>query len=940
MTAAPASAPAPPAPGAWSCRSIEETAAALSTDPLAGLSAGEAQGRLERLGRNELTAKGGRHWLRMLGDQFADVTVWVLLAAVLLSALLGDTLDALVIVAILILNAVLGVVQESKAEQSLAALKQLAAPLARVVRDGLPAAIPSPELVPGDVVLLEAGNLVPADLRLTEAVNLRVDEASLTGESGPVGKHPEVLLEADAPLSERTNAAFAGTTVVAGRGRGIVVGTARETEIGQIARLLGEVSREKTPLQERLEGLGRSLAVAVLAICVLVFAAGWLRGLSLVPLFLTAVSLAVAAVPEGLPAVVTIVLALGVRRMVRRHAIVRRLRAVEALGSTTVICTDKTGTLTQNEMTVRRFWAGGASGSVTGSGYAPAGELVPDEGAPADHESLQLLLRIAALCNDATLTRREGEWRVTGDPTEAALLAAAAKAGLWKEELEQEMPRRLEVAFDSDRKLMSTLHPLPDGDRGARFRLMVKGAPGEVLARSAALCCGGETRPLSEEERERLLRANAGMAARALRVLGFAYRDLAAEPGEPDTDALERDLVFVGLLGMIDPPREEALEAVRRCREAGIRPVMITGDNPDTAAAIARELEILEPGQDTLGGRELAALTDAQLRARAEHVSVYARVSPADKLRIIEAYQSRGEIVAMTGDGVNDGPALKRADIGVAMGRSGTDVAKGAADIVLTDDNFASIVAAVEEGRGIFDNIRKFVFYLLSCNTSEVLVLFLAVAAGLPQPLLPVQLLWVNLVTDGLPALALGVEPKEPGLMRRPPRDPQQGVITRETVRDILLCALAITLATLGAYAWGLYWNCLAPAGYTGAGALTAAFRPEVWNAPGLQEGLAEARTLAFFTLAASQLVHALNSRSETLSVFRLGLGSNPQLLGAICLSLVAQLGVIYFPPANALFNTTPLPLPALGVGALLSLSLIVFGEFVKEWRRRRAAPA
>jgi P-type Ca2+ transporter type 2C len=932
--------PPAPAPSPWHALPVGEAARALETDLQRGLSAAEARARLERYGPNQLQEKGGRHWLQMVADQFKDVVIWVLLIAVVISALLGELTDAVVIVVIVLLNAVLGVVQESKAERSLEALKRMAAPHARAVRDGQAAEIRASDLVPGDVVLLEAGNFIPADLRLVEAASLRVEEASLTGESVPVEKRAESVLEPDTETGDRVNLAYAGTTVAVGRGKGLVTATGTHTELGQIARMLGEVEAERTPLQERLDGLGRSLAALVLGVCVVVFAAGWLRGRSLLEMFLTAVSLAVAAIPEGLTAVVTIVLALGMGNMVRRHVIVRRLRAVEALGSITVICTDKTGTLTQNEMTVRCFLEGEGRGSLTGGGYVPEGDFRRGDTVlvPLREPALRRMLEIAALCNDASLRRGDGGWTASGDPTEVAILVAASKAGLQREELEREMPRRGEVPFDSDRKRMSTLHELP----GRGFRVMVKGAPDELLRCCTRAQAGDEIRPLEAGQREEIERASREFAEQALRVLGFAYLDLPGPPREMTPD-IERDLVFAGLMGMIDPPRQEAADAVRLCQRAGIRPVMITGDYPATADAIGRELGITDGRTAALAGAELRKLSDEELRRRADEVAIYARVSPADKLRIVEAHQQNGQIVAMTGDGVNDAPALKRADIGVAMGIAGTDVAKGAADIVLTDDNFASIVAAVEEGRGIFDNIRKFVFYLLSCNISEVLTIFISIMAGLPQPLLPVQILWVNLVTDGLPALALGMEPKEPGLMDRPPRDPREGVLTGETVRGVLWYGGFITLATLAAYAHGLYWYCLVPQGHAGLEALAQAFRPEFWQSPGMEPGLLKARTLAFGTLAYSQLAHALNSRSERLSLLRLKPWTNPHLLAAIGLSILAQLLVIYMPLANRIFETVPITGRDLLVGGVLSVSPLFFGE-VRKWllgrRELRRVPA
>ncbi|MGV3720136.1 MAG: cation-translocating P-type ATPase [Actinomycetota bacterium] len=912
--------PTPLADADWHALPIDAVVNALATDLDAGLTSSEAGARLERCGRNELTAGAVRRWPQMVADQFKDLMVWVLLAATVLALAVGETVDAVVILAIVFLNAVLGVIQESKAEQSLAALRRTAAPSAHVVRDGRITEIPAAELAPGDVILLEAGNSVPADLRLVEAINLRVEEAALTGESVPGEKRAELLLEASTPTSDRANMAFATTLVAAGRGRGVVVATGTRTQVGNIATLLEGIEAQRTPLQQRLEGLGRSLALLVLGVCCLVFVAGLLRGIPALEMLLTAVSLAVAAIPEGLPAVVTVVLALGVRYMVERHVIVRRLRAVEALGATTVICTDKTGTLTQNVMTVRRVWVSGGEPALDGKDGA-SGEV-------------SRLLEIAVLCNDARL-QSESESGSVGDPTETALLELAAKHGVTREALEATMPRVQEIPFDADRKRMITFHRLPEGGH----RLMLKGAPDEVLKLCTQMQLADGVRAISAQDQEELARVNRRFAGEALRVLGFAYREVSEAPADGELEALERDLVFVGLTGMIDPPRPEARDAVRVCMKAGIRPVMITGDHAATAQAVARELNLPAADEELLSGHALQEVSDQELRQRVGRISIFARVSPADKLRIVTALQENGQIVAMTGDGVNDAPALKKADIGVAMGVTGTDVARGAADIVLTDDNFASVVAAVEEGRRIFDNIRKFVFYLLSCNFSEVLTLFLAIIVGLPQPLLPVQILWINLVTDGLPALALGTEPKSPDAMRRPPRDPSEGVLNREMTLGIIWSGAFITLAALTAYSYGLYQFCLSPQGQHGAEALLTALRPSFWSDPDLTHGLTQARTLAFGTLAFAQLVHAFNCRSDRHSVFALGLWSNPRLIAAVAASAVAQLMVLHTPLGHRIFHTAPIGVRDLLVAATLSVSPLVFGELRKLVRSRSQLP-
>jgi Ca2+-transporting ATPase len=919
----------PPHPTAdWHALPVTEVAAALRTDLRHGLTDLEAADRLQRYGRNKLETGRVRGWPQMLAEQFKDLVVWVLLAATLLALAVGEVTDAVVILTIVFLNALLGVIQESKAEQSLAALQRTVAPSARVMREGRLHEIPAAEVVPGDLVTLEAGSALPADLRLSEAVNLRVEEAALTGESVPATKSADLVLEAETPAADRANMVFATTYVVSGRGVGIAVATGTHTQVGGIARMLEDIQDERTPLQQRLEGLGRSLALLVLGICVVVFLAGVMRGLSWLEMLLTAVSLAVAAIPEGLPAVVTVVLALGVRQMVQRHVIVRRLRAVEALGATTVICTDKTGTLTQNIMTVRRVWAGDqevplAEGAVSGNARSE-GEL------PAD-SALRKLLEAAVLCNDAHLPSAAAGTGGLGDPTEIALLALAATFGSFRPELEAAMPRVGEIPFDADRKRMATLHRLPESG----YRLLVKGAPGEVLRRCVSLHDAAGNRGLTPQAREALAEENRRFAGDALRVLAFGYRDLDEEPAAASLHLLEQDLVFAGFIGMLDPPRPEARESVRICREAGIRPVMITGDHLATAQAVARELGIPAADHELLAGGDLTKTSDEELGRLVGHISVFARVSPADKLRIVAALQAQRQIVAMTGDGVNDAPALKKADIGVAMGITGTDVARGAADIVLTDDNFASIVAAVEEGRRIFDNIRKFVFYLLSCNLAEVLTLFLAILVGLPQPLVAVQILWVNLVTDGLPALALGMEPRGPDVMRRPPRDPAEGVLNPRLLAETFWYGGVITLATLTAFAYGLQVFCLAPQGKSGMEAALTALRPSFWADATLSYGLTQARTLAFGTLAFAQLTHALNCRSTRYSLFALGWRSNPLLLGAIAISGVAQLVALATPFGHSLFHTAPIGGRYLLVAILLSISPLVAGE-CRKWLRSR----
>ena len=880
----------------------------LGTDLSLGLDESEARSRLSKFGPNRLAeAPSASMWLMIL-DQFKDFLIMLLLGAAAISLLLGEYVDALAIIAIVTINAVLGVVQEWRAEKSLQSLRRMAAPIATVVRGGQQNNIASHELVPGDLVILQAGNNVPADLRLVETVNLRIQEASLTGESTAVEKNASVVVDKDIPVGDRRNSAFMGTLVTYGRGRGVVSATGMHTQLGLIAKMLSDVSTEETPLQRRLAQLGKQLGTAALAVCAIIFVIGAVRdtelsqvfsvGLSsylaahqeqLLELFMTSVSLAIAAVPEGLPAVVTICLALGMQRMVRRHALLRKLPAVETLGAATCICSDKTGTLTQNEMTVTRAWAGGEMYQVGGQGYAPNGDFALQDKKvdPQAIGPLRLMLKGALLCNDARLERiiatngdSQDSWRMVGDPTEGALVVVAGKAGLWRETVEAGEPRVAEVPFDSESKRMTTIHAVHGHE--SPYRAYVKGAPDILLTLCSNIQSDDGPVSLTESDRAAIMEANDLLASDALRVLAIAYKPLSADDPSGIDWVRDRDLVFLGLTGMIDPPRPEVRAAVDTCREAGIKPVMITGDHRDTAVAIAKALNFFGPGHLTLTGAELDKLSDEQFTEVANNVDVYARVSPQHKVRIVEALKSIGHIVAMTGDGVNDAPALKRADIGIAMGITGTDVAKETADMILTDDNFASIVAAIEEGRTIYSNIRKFVYYLISCNVAEILVIFLSMLAGLPLPLRPIHLLWLNLVTDGLPALALGVEAGEPGIMKRPPRPAREPIINREMVWSTLLQSVAITATTLGAFLIGLR---LYP------------------------ESLTAAQTVAFVTLTSSELLRASTSRSERYPLHRLGLFTNRAMVWATGSSLVLMLAVVYLPLFESIFYTHNLPI-------------------------------
>ena len=870
----------------WHQREVLELARAHAVDTMHGLDEAEAQRRAERHGPNELPSPVQRGPLRLLAEQFQDFMVLVLLGAAAISGVIGDLIDTLAILVIVLLNALIGWGQSWRADRAMAALRQLAAAQATVVRNGQTQEIPASRLVPGDIVLLAAGNQVPADLRLIELVQLQIDESTLTGESVTVAKHTAALpAGSDSALGDRLNMAFKGTTATAGRARGLVVATGMATELGKVARLLDRDDRS-TPLQRRLAAFGKRLALGVIGICLVIFVVGVLRGEAPLLMALTAISLAVAAIPEALPAVVTVLLALGARRMVRQQALVRRLASVETLGSVTVICSDKTGTLTQNRMHAELLLAANQA-------WVP-GDPLPG---PVHQEAL----RAAALCNDAR--RNPGatpdSWR--GDPTETALVLAALSAQIDKSALDLAWPRVQEQPFDSERKRMTTFHPMAPG-----YVAYTKGAPESVLP-----CCDVQWSAQGPQplDRAALLREAATLAAQGLRVLALARRQHARLPDTNDMASVESQLEFLGLMALIDPPRPEALAAVRDCLLAGITPVMITGDHPATARAIAHRLGIVTLAQaEVLTGQDLALLDDAALRQRVAQVRVYARVDPAQKIRIVEALQALGHYVAMTGDGVNDAPALKRADIGIAMGLGGTDVAREAASLVLLDDNFASIVAAVREGRRIYDNIRKFVRYAMTGNSGEIWTLFLAPMLLLPIPLLPIHILWVNLVTDGLPGLALAAEAAEPGLMRRPPRAPAESLFANGMWQHILGFGLLIGGLCLSVQAWALA---------TGHGH---------WQ------------TMVFTVLTLSQMAHVLVIRSETQFLWQLGLSSNRPLLGAVLLTFGLQMATIYVPALNPIFKTEALSLAELGICLAAAALVGLAAELEKAWRRRRMA--
>ncbi|PTX50340.1 Ca2+-transporting ATPase [Melghirimyces profundicolus] len=894
----------------------EQLTAHFGVDPAEGLSDAEAEKRKNQVGPNRLDEGTSLSPLALLLNQFKDFMVLVLLAATLVSGLLGEYTDAIAIIAIVVLNAVLGFVQEFRAEKSLTALKELSAPMARVKRNGAWKRIPAEDVVPGDLVSLESGDRIPADLRLIRTDNLYIEESALTGESVPVSKTDAKIGGGDIPLGDRKNMGFLGTMVVRGTGIGLVVSTGMETEMGKIAHLIQTTETMQTPLQNRLEQLGKVLIVVSLFLTAVVVLTGIVHGHDAYKMFLAGVSLAVAAIPEGLPAIVTIALALGVQRMIRRRAIVRKLPSVETLGCASVICSDKTGTLTQNKMTVTHLWMDGRQLEVSGSGYDPEGGFTA-EGRKVKVQKdagLKRLLEIAVLCNNAQLIRETGRegmlrrkkesWRIDGDPTEGALMVLGAKGNLTRESMGEYWNRVKEFPFDSERKMMSVL---VEDSQGKRW-VMSKGAPDVLLNRCTHVLQEGRPVPLTESMRRKILSNNDQLAAMALRNLALAYREWSGTVPDKES-AAEKNLVFVGLAGMIDPPREEVKEAIRTCRRAGIRTVMITGDHQTTAVAIARQLGILSKGGLTVNGGDISRMSDEEFESKAKDIQVYARVSPEHKLKIVKALQKEGHVVAMTGDGVNDAPAIKASDIGIAMGITGTDVSKEASSLVLSDDNFATIVAAIEEGRSIYDNIRKFISYLLASNVGEILVMFLAMLAGMPLPLVPIQILWVNLVTDGLPAMALGVDPAEEDTMDRPPRNSRESIFARGVGWKIVTRGLLIGLFTLGAF-W-ISYN----------------------EAP---DDLVRAQTIAFSTLVLAQLIYVFDCRSQ-LTVFHRNPLSNLPLVLAVVSSALLLLVVMYYPPLQPIFHTVSLGLRewALVIAAAAMPTLLAGGVDLLRPERR-----
>jgi Ca2+-transporting ATPase len=911
----------------WYGESVETTSAELRTDLTAGLTDAEVKERQDQYGKNELVERGMKSPWKILLEQLTEIMVVILLISAVISLLLHETMDAIVILVIVVLNAVLGFVQEYRAEQAMAALKKMAAPKVKVKRNGHVIETSSREVVPGDVVQIDAGDAIPADGRLVEAINLRIQEAVLTGESEPVEKHTQPISGEHVSLGDQKNMAFMGTVATYGRGQLLITDTGMNTELGKIADMIQTVGQEQTPLQKRLAQLGKGLAIAALGIVVVVFALGVLRGEDVRTMFQTSISMAVAAVPEGLPAVVTIALAFGAQRMLQRRALIRKLPAVETLGSTTTICSDKTGTLTENRMTVTVMDTAGnqldfleqvKDYSPTINGDAVVNPVRINTSAEA------LILLTGALCNDATIEpAQEGSGFVSvGDPTEGALVIAAIQSGMTKAALEQALPRVQELPFDSDRKRMTTVHHvntdlvpavlqavpgLMQSDFWQPVISLTKGAVDSIMQVATHVWVDDQALPLTAEWIGRINSANENMAKKGMRVLGLAYRRC-SDPQSCEQVA-EQDLVFVGMVGMIDPARPEVKEAVKTAKTAGVRPIMITGDHPLTALHIAKELGIAAADGTVVTGAELNNLSDEDLNQRVHNVSVFARVSPEHKLRIVTALQGQGEIVAMTGDGVNDAPALKKADIGVAMGITGTDVSKEAADMVLLDDNFATIVAAIEEGRRIYDNIRKFIRYTLTSNAGEIWVMLAAPFLNLPLPLSPIQILWVNLVTDGLPGLALTVEPAERDTMRRKPHSPNENIFSRGLVRDILWIGLVMGLVSLLAGIWAIN---------TG--------RESTWH------------TMVFTTLTIAQMGNALATRSDKYSLFQIGLLSNKPMLGAVLLTFVLQMAVVYVPFLQNIFGTVALPLADLAVSMAFSMVVFVLTEIFKFFMRRREA--
>ncbi|MBZ9606905.1 cation-translocating P-type ATPase [Clostridium estertheticum] len=878
-------------------KTIEEVLKKLGSNPLTGLSQKETALKREKFGLNELETKKPKTLISMFFSQLNDILIYILIAAAVISALLGETSDAIIIAIVIIINATVGIIQESKAEKALDALKKLSTPKAVVRRDGQLKEIPSNEVVPGDIIIIDAGRYVPCDLRLIETANLKIEESTLTGESVPVDKDASLVLTGDdIPLGDQKNMLFMSTLATYGRGIGVAVSTGMNTQLGKIAKMLDEKVDDQTPLQKKLAELGKYLGIGALLICALMFIVGVLQKRDLFEMLLTSISLAVAAIPEGLPAIVTIVLAMGVQKMIKKNAIVRKLPAVETLGSVNIICSDKTGTLTQNKMTVTKFYADGLLGNI-------------DTLNINDNEH-KLLLENLILCNDATYS----EDSKTGDPTEIALLVAGVNYNIFKDHLEKTHKRIAEIPFESDRKLMTTVNKYDN-----EYYVMTKGAIDNLLKLCTKACIKGNIIEITPVIKKEILDVSNKMSDDALRVLGAAYKILPTS--HVDIDSLESDLILIGLVGMIDPPRLEVKDSISVCTNSGIKTVMITGDHQNTAFAIAKDLNITKDPLAVMSGSDLDKLSDEELNSKIDNIRVFARVSPEHKVKIINALKSKGNIVSMTGDGVNDAPSLKMADIGVAMGITGTDVAKGAADMILIDDNFSTIVSAIKEGRNIFTNIKKTVVFLISCNVGEIIALFLAILLGWASPLRPIHILWVNLITDTLPALALGVDPGDPDVMKYKPRNQKDGLFKGSTL-SLLLNGLLIGLVTLAAFIIGAKY-------YSGTTNLFPLFPKNI-----SQDALKHARTMAFVVLSVSQLVHSLNMRNDKKSIFQIGLFSNKYLIAAIVLGILLQDLIITIPPLANAFSVHALSLADWGIVTILALMPLLFNEIVKIFKR------
>lgn len=881
----------------WFSKKSEDVIVELSTNPVEGLSSSEVEKRKAQYGLNKLEGKKGKTLIQLFFAQLNDILIYVLIAAALISGFLGEISDAIIIGIVILINAIVGIVQESKAEKALDALKQLSTPKTIVKRDGQLVEIPSEEVVPGDIIVIDAGRYIPCDIRLVETANLKVEESALTGESVPVDKDADILLDApDTALGDQKNMAFSSTLATYGRGVGIAVATGMNTEIGKIAKMLNEDEDSKTPLQIKLAELGKTLSIGAIIICAVMFLVGFLQKRNLLDMFMSSISLAVAAIPEGLPAIVTIVLAMGVQRMIKQNAIIRKLPAVETLGSVNIICSDKTGTLTQNKMTVTKFYCNK--------------ELKTIDDLNIENSSEKLLIENLVLCNDATFS----ETSRTGDPTEIALVEAGIKFNLFKDELEASHKRVNEIPFDSDRKLMSTVNTYDN-----KFIVMTKGALDNMLTICTKIYENGQVIPLTQEMKNTILDESYKMSDDALRVLGAAFKETPNTNVEIST--LENDLIFIGMIGMIDPPRLEVKDSISLCKNSGIKTIMITGDHKNTAFAIAKELEIAEDISQVMSGQELDKLNDEELSEKVKHLRVFARVSPEHKVKIVKAFKSHGNIVSMTGDGVNDAPSLKAADIGVAMGITGTDVAKGASDMILTDDNFSTIVSAIKEGRNIFNNIKKSVIFLLSCNLGEIIALFFAILLGWATPLKPIHILWVNLITDTLPALSLGVDPGDPDIMKNKPRSPKDSIF-KNSVGSLIFNGLLIGLLTLAAFIVGIKIH-------TGSTSLFPLYPSNL-----TEDALIYARTMAFIVLSVSQLIHSLNMRSEDKSIFSLGLFTNKYLIGSIILGILIQDLIITIPFLANIFNVINLTGTDWLVVTVLSLIPLIANEIIKIFKR------